>query len=106
MQSAAGAQNFEPQVEQKQFPGMKNLFYMEKRMHPDQMDNEIEALYDLIEDQEDSELEELDFDVWTVTPDQYDNLKDESQNRMILGVAIKNDDVSQALIDKILGLNS
>ena len=105
--TTAGAHEiFEPKVEEKQFPGIKNFFYFEKRMHPDDVDQEIESIYDMIEDQDCDELDALDFDVWTATPDDHENLVDESHNRMIVGIAVKMEEpMPTELIDKVLMLH-
>ena len=65
MEQAAGA-NYVPQITPMLFPGIKNFFFYEKNMNPEQVDEDLENLYNLIDQKQDEFEMDLNFTVWVV----------------------------------------
>ena len=98
--------NFQPRVSEKQFPGIKIFIFYEKKVHPDEIDQEFEQLSKLYENniEKISEEDDLDFDFWAVYPDDPEELEDQSQMRVLIGVE-PTADIPKEMVEHILGLN-
>ena len=94
MDQAAGV-NYVPQIIPMLFPGIKNFFYYEKKMNPEQVDQDLENLYNLIDQKQDEFEMDLNFTVWVVQPDDPEMLEDKNQTRYIIGIDLFHEEVPE-----------